>query len=210
MQIIVRELLEGLSEPQALVYAHWDTVTDNSRPFLPCSDASKDGSVATLEQEQDDRPVRLILFIRRATIESGCYWTPLRLEAASIVWSITHLRGYLFMRHRDLNIFQITSARKSRPDRGQQPTRTAMIKKCSHHIQGYAGISQAQCKQKYRSSISLTTARHRECDRTCRRGLSPSDEERISSSAPTAFFSVGPPPCVSAWVGWRPQTRVLA
>ena len=54
------------------------------------------GFAATLDQEQDDHTIRPIVFISRAPIESERHWTPLDVEAGSIVWSIKHLRGYLW------------------------------------------------------------------------------------------------------------------
>ena len=96
MEAIVRELRAALSTPPVLVYPNWDGVTDNSRPFLLYCDASVDGFGATLEQEQDDHTIHLIVFISRAFIESERHLTPLDLEAGSIVWSIKRLRGYLW------------------------------------------------------------------------------------------------------------------
>lgn len=85
MKVVVRELLEALSEPPVLVNPNWDAVTDNSRPFVLHRDASKDGFGANLEREQDDLSICLILFTSRATIESGYHWTPLDSESASTV-----------------------------------------------------------------------------------------------------------------------------
>ena len=63
---------------------------------MVCCDASVDGFGATFEQEQKDGAIRPIVFISRATLESERHWTPLDLEAGSIAWSITRLRGYLW------------------------------------------------------------------------------------------------------------------
>ena len=49
METIMRELLAELSTLPVLVYPNWDAVTDNTRPFLLCCDASVDGFGATLE-----------------------------------------------------------------------------------------------------------------------------------------------------------------
>ena len=70
MKTIVRELLTELSTPPVLVYPNGDAVCYNSRPFLLYCHASVDGFGATLEQEQDDHTILLIVFINRATIES--------------------------------------------------------------------------------------------------------------------------------------------
>ena len=40
--------------------------------------------------------MRSIDYISRATLDSERHWTPLDLEASSIVWAIKHLRGYLW------------------------------------------------------------------------------------------------------------------
>ena len=48
-------------------------------------DACIDGFVAVLEQEQMDGSVRSIAYISRATLDSESQWTPLDLEAGSIV-----------------------------------------------------------------------------------------------------------------------------
>ena len=97
---IVRERLAELSTPPVLIYPNWDAVNDNSRPFLLYYDASVEGSGATLENEQDNHNTRPIVFISRATIESERCWTPLELEAGSIVCSIMRLGklpvGYQF------------------------------------------------------------------------------------------------------------------
>ena len=96
METIVRTLLEELPAPPVLVYPDWDAVADNSRPFLLYCDASIDGYGATLQQEQKDGSIRPIVLSSRATHESEHHWTPLDLEAGSIVWSIKRLRGYLW------------------------------------------------------------------------------------------------------------------
>ena len=96
MQVIVHILLEELSAPPVLIYPDWDTVTGISRPFLLYCDASIDGFGATLEQELKDGSIRPIVFISRAALESERHWTPLDLEAGSIVWSTKRLHGYLW------------------------------------------------------------------------------------------------------------------
>lgn len=79
------------------MYPDWDAVSDGSRLFasLYC-DSSRDGFGGTLEQEQPDGSVRPIVFVCRATFESERLWTPLDLEAGSIIWCIYRLRGYLW------------------------------------------------------------------------------------------------------------------
>ena len=96
MEAIVRTLLEELSAPPFLVYPDWDSVADNSRPFLLYCDATIDGFGATLEQEEKGGSIRPLVFISCATLESERHWTPLDLEAGGIVWSIKRLRGYFW------------------------------------------------------------------------------------------------------------------
>ena len=96
MEQAVRVLLSELANPPVLVYPDWDAVSDGSRPFHLYCDASRDGFGGTLEQEQPDGSIRPIVFISRATLDSERHWTPLDLEAGSIVWCIKRLRGYLW------------------------------------------------------------------------------------------------------------------
>ena len=95
--VIVQKVLEELSAPPVLVYPDWDEVAENFRPApLYCDASSIDGYGATLGQEQNDGPIRPIVFISRATLESERHRTPLDLEAGSIVWNIERLRGCLW------------------------------------------------------------------------------------------------------------------
>jgi len=59
-------------------------------------DACIDGFGAALEQEQEDGSIKPIAYISRATLDSERHWTPLDLEAGSIVWALKRLRGYLW------------------------------------------------------------------------------------------------------------------
>ncbi|CAB1110163.1 unnamed protein product [Ectocarpus sp. CCAP 1310/34] len=112
MEQAVRVLLAELTNPPVLVYPEWDAVSDGSRPFHLYCDASRDGFGGTLGQEQPDGFIRPIVFISRATLDSERHWTPLDLEAGSIVWCIKRLRGYLcgtkfrsFTNHKSLEHF---------------------------------------------------------------------------------------------------------
>ena len=96
METTVRDILRDLTKPPILVYPDWDAVADNSRPFRLYCDASLDGFGATLEQEQPDGSVRPLIYVSRATLDSERSWTPLDLEAGSIVWAIKRLRGHLW------------------------------------------------------------------------------------------------------------------
>ena len=65
MEAAVRALLAELAAPPTLVFLNWDAVIDKSRPFRLHCDASTDGLVATLEQEQHDGSIRPIIYISR-------------------------------------------------------------------------------------------------------------------------------------------------
>lgn len=84
----LRQLLHDLAKPPTLVFSDWDNVADNSRPYRVYGDANRDGSGATLEQEQSDGSARPILFIRLSTLDNEHTWTCLVLEAGSIIWVI--------------------------------------------------------------------------------------------------------------------------
>ncbi|CAB1103321.1 unnamed protein product [Ectocarpus sp. CCAP 1310/34] len=92
MEQAVRVLLAELANAPVLVYPHWDAVSDGSRPFHLYCDASRDGFGGTLVQEQPDGSIRPLVFISRVTLDSEHHWTPLDLEAGSIVWYIKRLR----------------------------------------------------------------------------------------------------------------------
>ena len=96
MDPILRQILHELAVPLILVYPDWDAVADNSRPFRLYCDASIDGFGATLEQEQPDGSVRPIVFIGRTTLDNERSWTPLDLDAGSIVWAVKRSRGHLW------------------------------------------------------------------------------------------------------------------
>ena len=94
IEVIVRDMLAELAAPPLLVSPDWDAVEDATGPFRVHCDASIDGFGATLKQEQPDGSVKPIAYVSRATLNSERHWTPLDLEAGSIVWAIKRLRGY--------------------------------------------------------------------------------------------------------------------
>ena len=96
MEKLVREILAELTTPPVLVFPDWDAVADGTRPFHVYCDACIDGFGAALEQEQTDGSIKPIAYISRATLDSERHWTPLDLEAGSIVWALKRLRGYLW------------------------------------------------------------------------------------------------------------------
>ena len=91
MEQLVREILAELATPPILVSPYWDAVVDGSRPFHGYCDAWIDGFGAALETS-----IKSIAYISRATLDSERHWTPLDLEAGSIVWALKRLRGYLW------------------------------------------------------------------------------------------------------------------
>ena len=93
---MVRETLAELATPPIVVFPNWDAVADGSRPFHVYCDACIDGFGAALEQEQEDGSIKPIAYIVRATLDSESHWTPLDLEAGSVVWALKYLRGYLW------------------------------------------------------------------------------------------------------------------
>ena len=96
MEVIVRKILAELAAPPILVFSDCDAVAGGSRSFHVYYDAYIGGFEAAFEQEQADGSVRPIAYISRATLDSERHWTPLDLEAGSIVWSIKRLRGDLW------------------------------------------------------------------------------------------------------------------
>ena len=54
-----------------------------------------DGFGAALKQEQEDGSTKPIAYISRATLNPERHWTPLGLEASSIVWDLKRLRSHL-------------------------------------------------------------------------------------------------------------------
>ena len=96
MEDTVRALLAELAAAPILVFPDWDAVIDTSRPFRLHCDASTASLGATLQQEQPDGSIRPIVYISRATLDNEQNWTPIKLEARWVVWSIRRLRRYLF------------------------------------------------------------------------------------------------------------------
>ena len=91
MEVAVREIIAELAAPPIVVFPDWDAVADGSRSFRVYCDACIDAFGAALEQEQPDGSVRPIAYISRATLDSERHWTPLNLEAGSIVWALKRL-----------------------------------------------------------------------------------------------------------------------
>ena len=70
MEKLVREILAELATPPVLVFPNWDALADGSRPFHVYCDACIDGFGAALEQEQENRSIKPIEYISRATLDS--------------------------------------------------------------------------------------------------------------------------------------------
>ena len=83
-EVIIRELLAGLSAPSVVVFPDWDAVEDGSRSVRVYCDASIDCFGATLVQEQPDGLARPIAYIIRATLDSERHWAPLDLETGRL------------------------------------------------------------------------------------------------------------------------------
>ncbi len=66
-----------------------------SHQFHVYSDAFFHELDAALEEEQAGAFKKPIGSISRATLDLDRLWTPLDLESDSIVYALTHLRGYL-------------------------------------------------------------------------------------------------------------------
>ena len=96
---LMLQILAELATPPILVFPNWDAVADGSRPFHVNCDACIDGFGAALEQKQEDGSIKPIAYISRATCDSARHWSPLDLEAGSIVWALKRLRGSLWGTH---------------------------------------------------------------------------------------------------------------
>ena len=92
----MREILAELATPPILVFPDWIAVAEGSRPSHVYGDACIDGFAAALEQEHEDGSIKPIAYISRATLDSERHWTPLDLEAGSIVWALKRFGGYLW------------------------------------------------------------------------------------------------------------------
>ena len=124
MEKLVREILTELATPPILVFPNWDAVADGSRPFHVYYDACIDGFGAALEQEQADGSIKPIAYVSRATLDSERHWTPLDLEAGSIVWALKRLRGYLWGTK-----FRIFSDHKALESRGKVGNHNARVQR---------------------------------------------------------------------------------
>ena len=207
MENIVREQLAELSTPPVLVYPNCDVVTDNSRPFLFYCDASMDSFGATLEQEQENLTIHPIVFTSRVTIESERQWTPIDLEAGSIVWSVKYVRGYLWgttfrilSDHKELEILDNTAEQNPRVQQW-----ISFLTAYNYTLEYRKGSANRSADFLPRLTLPAT-----ELDRSGPCSLLPSDEKRVFLIRSYAYFWADPPPCTSAWVGWRPPTRALA
>ena len=124
MEKLVRDISVELTTPPALLLPDWDAVADGSRPFYVYCDAFIDGFGAALEQEQADGPIKSIAYISRATLDLERHWTPLDLEAGSIVWALKRFRGYVCGTK-----FRIFSDRKALESIGKLGDHTARVQR---------------------------------------------------------------------------------
>lgn len=85
MEVVARQLLRNLATPPILVSLPGPgRCTDNSGPFRLYCDASRDGFCATLEQDQQNRPVRPIVFISCNTLDKLDYPRQIVIPRADI------------------------------------------------------------------------------------------------------------------------------
>ena len=124
MENFAGEILAELATPPILVFPNRDAVADGPRPFHVYYDACIDGFGATLEQEQADGSMKTIAYISRATLDSDRHWTPLDLEAGSIVWAHKRLRGYLWATE-----FRVLSDHKALESRGTAGNGSARVQR---------------------------------------------------------------------------------
>ena len=167
-------LLEERLVPPVLVYPDWDAVTDYSRPFLFYCDASIDGFGATLEPKQKQGSIRPIVFISHATLESERHWTPLDLEAGSIVGSIKRLRGCLWGIS-----FRICSDHKALESRAKVAEHNPRVRRWLEFIAAYRHtLEYRKCTANRNADfLSRLPMPASEDDRSGRGRLTPSQEE---------------------------------
>ena len=86
-----------------------------------------------------DGSVRPVAYISLATLDSQSHWTPLDLEADSIVWAIKHLRGYLWGKN-----FLILSHHKARESIGKVRPQCASpaVARGSHRVRLHPRVPQ--------------------------------------------------------------------
>ena len=207
MEIIVRELLAELSAPPVLVYPDWDAVADNSRPFLLYCDASVDGFGATLEQEQKDASIRPIVYISRATLDNERHWTPLELEAGSIIWSIKRLRGYLWG-----TTFRIFSDHKALESFAKVAEHNPRVQRWLEFLTAYRYTLEyrkgsANGNADFLSRLPLPAS---ENDRSGRSRLTPSEEERIYLIRSGGLLLDGPPTLSLGLGGLAPSSHSIS
>ena len=151
-------------------------VADNSRPFLLYCDTSVDGFGATLEQEQKDGSIRPVVFISRATLVYERHWTPLDLEAGTIVGSIKRLRGCLWG-----TTFRVSSDHKALESLAKVTKYNPRVQRWLEFITAYHYTlvyrkGSANGNADFLSRLPLPAS---EDDRSGHSRLTPSDEEHI-------------------------------
>ena len=171
---------------------------DGSHPFRVYCNASIEGFGATLEQEQPDGSVRPIAYVSRATLDSERHWTPLELEADSIVWVIKRLRGYLWGTK-----FRIFSHPKALEKIEKFGDHNARVQKWLEHLTAFDYTREAQM-------VMLSSSRgcHSRRLSTTAAVLAASPLSTMRSYASSGLAACSPPPHRSpalAWVGWCPD-----
>ena len=199
----MRDMLAELAVPPALVFPDWDAVEDGSRPFRVHCDASIDGFGATLKQEQPDGSVRSIAYVSGATLDSGRHWTPLDLEASSILWAISsafeatsEARSFAFSRSTRLWKISKKLGTITRESRGGSSTSPRLTTHSSTEktTQMVMLTSSRGCHSRRLSTTAAVPA------------ASPLSTMRPYTSSGLAACSPPPPRSpATTWVGWCPN-----
>ena len=194
MEAIVRDMLAELAALPVLVFPDQDAVENGSRSFRVYHDPRIDCFVATLEQGQPDGSVRPIAYVSRATLDSERHWTPLDLEAGSIVRAVKRLRGRLWGTK-----FRIFSDHKALANIEKVGDHNARVRKWPEHLTVFDytleyGKRSANGNAGFLSWLPQPV---NERDRSVYSRLTSVDDE--ACSLPSHRFPA------LAWVGWCPN-----
>ena len=150
----VRALMGG----SILVFPSWNAVADGSRPFNVYCDACIDELGAAFEQEQAYGPMKPIAYTSRATLDSESQWTPLDLEAGSIVSGLKRLRGHLCG-----TMFRIFSDHNELESIGKVGNHCAQVQGWLEFLTAlrlHTRVPQRKCERQRRPPVPLARACH--------------------------------------------------
>lgn len=99
-----------------------------------------------------------VAYISRATLDLEKHWTPLDLEAGSIVWALKRVRGYLWETNFP-HIFRPQGIGEYRHSGEPQCTSPGMAR-VPHRVRFRARVPQRQRKQQRRLRVTLGRACH--------------------------------------------------